>query len=184
MFPLSKRKLIRGAMAHIKAGLGAGADYEAVYTGFKIPFDGIAKKYHGTEGGNWLRVTRPNGDQIELAHLSEYQVSDGTVKEGQNGGITGNTGSITTGPHLHIQIIRSGKRLDPEKYDWGDSKLNDGTMNYYIERPSKIDPAKTEIGVAIDQGEQTTILWATDEAWGDQMSKHFKPSGVYKIIKK
>lgn len=128
MFPLSKRKLIRGAMAHIKAGLGAGADYEAVYTGFKIPFDGIAKKYHGTEGGNWLRVTRPNGDQIELAHLSEYQVSDGTVKEGQNGGITGNTGSITTGPHLHIQIIRSGKRLDPEKYDWGDSKLNDGTM--------------------------------------------------------
>ena len=129
MFPLAERILIRGCQAHIKAGLGCGGDYRAVYTGFKIPFDGVAFKFKESGGGNWLRITRPNGDRIELAHLSEYHVSNGKVAEGQNGGITGNTGTITTGPHLHIQIFdKKGKRLDPEKYDWGDSKLNDGTM--------------------------------------------------------
>lgn len=119
MFPLAKRQLIRGCSAHVAAGLGCGADYTAVYDGFKIPFDGVARRYHGSEGGNWLRITRANGDRIELAHLSAYLVSNGNVREGQNGGITGNTGSITTGPHLHIQIFnKAGVRLDPEKYNW------------------------------------------------------------------
>lgn len=58
------------------------------------------------------------------------------------------------------------------------------SMPYYIERPSKIDPSKTEVGIAIDQGEQTTILWATNEAWGDQLSKHYLPQGVFKVTPK
>lgn len=119
MFPLKKRQLIRGANAHVKAGLGIGADYVANYDMFYIPFDGVVETYYGKEGGNWLRLTRPNGDKIEFAHLSQYAARDGAVKEGQPGGVTGNTGSITTGPHLHIQIFnKQGKRLDPETYPW------------------------------------------------------------------
>lgn len=57
-------------------------------------------------------------------------------------------------------------------------------MTYYVERPSEIDPSKVEIGIATDYGEETIIRWATDPAWGDQMSKHFKPTGVYKILPK
>lgn len=125
MFPLQKRTLIRGAAAHVTAGLGIGADYVAEYAPFVIPFTGRVETYFGPEGGNWLRLTRSNGDKIELAHLSKYEVKPGNATEGQIGGVTGNTGSITAGPHLHIQIInRASKRLDPETYDWGKESMN------------------------------------------------------------
>lgn len=128
MFPLKQRILIRGAQGHLNAGLGIGADYRANHVPFVIPFDGVVSTYWGDEGGNWLRLTRPNGDKIELAHLSQYAVNSGRVKEGQAGGVTGNTGSITDFPHLHIQIIdKNGKRLDPETYNWN-SSLNNGDM--------------------------------------------------------
>ncbi len=119
MFPLKDRKLIRGFQAHINAGLGGAADYKANYVPFVIPFDGKVETYWGDEGGNWLRLIRDNGDRIELAHLSKYAIKSGQAKEGQPGGITGNTGSITDYPHLHIQILNNkGQRLDPETYNW------------------------------------------------------------------
>jgi hypothetical protein len=132
MFPLQKRILIRGAAAHVKAGLGIAADYVADYMPFSIPFSGKVETYYGIEGGNWLRLTRPNGDKIELAHLSKYQVKNGNAVEGQLGGITGNTGAITTGAHLHIQIFnKSGKRLDPETYNWNSSLKQDNMFRTY-----------------------------------------------------
>lgn len=120
MFPLKQRILIRGAQGHLNAGLGIGADYRANYVPFVIPFDGVVSTYWGNQGGNWMRITRPNGDKIELAHLQSYAVKSGKVKEGQAGGVTGNSGGVTDFPHMHIQILdKNGKRLDPEKYDWG-----------------------------------------------------------------
>lgn len=125
MFPLKERILIRGAQGHLNAGLGIGADYRAKYVPFVIPFDGVVSTYWGKEGGNWLRLTRPNGDKIELAHLQSYAVKSGSAKEGQAGGVTGNTGAITDFPHLHIQIIdKNGKRLDPEQYNWETKMTN------------------------------------------------------------
>lgn len=119
MFPLKERILIRGAQGHLNAGLGIGADYRAKYVPFVIPFDGVVSTYWGKQGGNWLRLTRPNGDKIELAHLQSYAIKSGQAKAGQPGGVTGNTGEVTDFPHLHIQIIdKNGKRLDPEKYNW------------------------------------------------------------------
>jgi hypothetical protein len=136
MFPLKQRTLIRGAAAHVKAGLGIAADYVADYVPFVIPFDGKVETYFGPEGGNWLRLIRPNGDKIELAHLSKYSIKNGQAKAGQTGGVTGNTGSITTGPHLHIQIFnKAGKRLDPETYNW-----EEGNMNQAVVVKSKNSP--------------------------------------------
>ncbi len=119
MFPLKQRKLIRGWDAHIAAGLGGAADYEANFITDYVPFDGVLQNYYGPEGGYWCRLTRANGDKIEMAHHSKYLRSNGDAKSGQEMAITGNSGTITTGPHLHIQIIGpDGKRKDPEKYDW------------------------------------------------------------------
>jgi hypothetical protein len=121
MFPLQQRKLIRGASAHIAAGLGAAADYQANYVDLFLPFDGRIERFGGPsfEGGYWLRLIRPNGDKLEFAHLSKYLVANGTYKAGTLVAHTGNSGTITSGPHLHVQIFNSaGKRLDPEKYDW------------------------------------------------------------------
>lgn len=123
MFPLKQRKLIRGCQAHINAGLGCGIDWVAVYVDLFSPFDGVIETFYGKQGGNWIRLIRPNGDRIEFAHLSKYIIKSGSVKAGQLIAVTGNTGSITTNPHLHCQIFRDGKRLDPDRYNWEESVI-------------------------------------------------------------
>lgn len=122
-FPLKKRRLIRGCAAHKAAGLSCGADYEAKYEPVYSPEKGkVLKRYYGNEGGNWLWIEGVSGRVWEFAHLSSYKVKQGdTVKAAQEIAISGNTGKITTGPHLHLQIIKPGyggnpssPRLDPE----------------------------------------------------------------------
>lgn len=129
MFPLKEQKLIRGCQAHINAGLSCGADYRANYVPLYAPFPGKIETYWGNEGGNWLRLITDNGDRLEFAHLSKYNQTSGRVSMGEQIAVTGNTGSITSGPHLHIQIFRNGKRLDPEKYDWGSLLLKENDMH-------------------------------------------------------
>ncbi len=124
MFPLKTRKLIRGAAAHVKAGLGIAADYQANYVPLYTPFAGKIETYWGHDGGNWLRLIRPNGDRLEFAHLSKYLQTGGTVSEGEQIAVTGNTGAITDYPHLHVQIFKDGKRFDPEAYQWTPMQMN------------------------------------------------------------
>jgi len=129
MFPLRKRYLIRGAKEHVAAGLGVGADYKTtgIWLGdypswakkyLRAPYGGLATVVWGDEGGLWIKVKRRNGDIIEMAHNTKAYVKTGAhLKQGQRIGLTGNTGKITTGSHLHIQCFdKSGKRLDPVKY--------------------------------------------------------------------
>lgn len=132
MFPLKRRILIRGATAHQNAGLGVAADYVAVYEPLAAAFAGELSvpypRYRWTprppfrregQGGIWLRLARENGDRLEFAHLSKI-LRIGRVEEGDIIATTGNTGSVTTGPHLHVQIFDSrARRLDPEMYGWG-----------------------------------------------------------------
>jgi len=111
--------MIRGCQAHINAGLGCGTDHVASYVDLLAPFTGdTISTFQGTQGGNWLRLTRPNGDVIEFAHLDRYIKKSGTTKMGEVLAITGNTGQVTTGPHLHTQIFRNGQRIDPDTYVW------------------------------------------------------------------
>jgi murein DD-endopeptidase MepM/ murein hydrolase activator NlpD len=119
MFPLKIRKLTYSAQYHIEHGKGIGADYDANYVELYAPFNGNCSLNWGPEGGWWWKVTRENGDRIECAHLSQGNIKTGPVKMGQLVAITGNTGALTSGPHLHIQIFnKAGQRIDPEKYDW------------------------------------------------------------------
>jgi hypothetical protein len=159
MFPLKKRELIRGFQAHVKAGLGGAADYKANYEDLFLPFDGQVETYYGKQGGNWLRLIRDNGDRIEFAHLSKYLIKPGYHTEGTKAAITGNTGQITTGPHKHIQIVRNGKRLDPETYDWNPKPM--------IEYPLTI-----KIRLVINQPQWETILAKTTEIqeWYERFS--------------
>jgi len=121
-FPLDQRILTRGAAAHVAAGLGAACDYRADHVPFFAPCEGTV--YHFGDptngGGYWMGFRRGDGVKLELAHLSRRDVPNGaTVREGQHCGITGNTGTITSGPHLHLQIIEpNGHRIDPELLNW------------------------------------------------------------------
>lgn len=124
MFPLKEKKVIRGCKAHINASLGCATDYVADYVELYSPCDGTVETYKGTQGGNWLRLITDDY-KIEFAHLSQYVVKSGKVKEGQLLAITGNTGSITTGPHLHVQIFKDGRRIDPETFMWDTVDMTD-----------------------------------------------------------
>lgn len=77
-------------------------------------------------GGKSVTVEyqRENGDKVQLSylHLSKIDVKVGdAVNAGQNLGVTGNTGTRTTGEHLHLsvkQIAADGtaRDLDPAAY--------------------------------------------------------------------
>ncbi len=115
-FPLVKRKVILDAKGHVAQGRGIATDYEANYQALYAPFTGTIQVYTGPEGGNWLRLTRANGDIIEFAHLSKYINTSGVAIEGEKIAVTGNSGAITSGPHLHVQITVKGQRVDPDRY--------------------------------------------------------------------
>lgn len=113
-FPLKERILHRGCAEHKVAGLGCAADYEAVFVDLYSPVDGSIFLFDEPQGGHWIRVTDATGRKWEMAHLSERYVKTGeNVKRGQKIGKTGNTGTVTTGPHLHLQIIQGSTRIDP-----------------------------------------------------------------------
>lgn len=79
-----------------------------------------------TPGGKSVTVeyNRENGDKVQISycHLNSTGVSVGdTVNAGQQIGVSGNTGTRTTGPHLHFgvkQINPDGNRrdIDPAAY--------------------------------------------------------------------
>jgi murein DD-endopeptidase MepM/ murein hydrolase activator NlpD len=71
--------------------------------------------FAGSQGGygNMVVVESEHGVKTRYAHLSEMGVKKGEeVSQGQEIGKVGETGRAT-GPHLHLEMERSGKLLDP-----------------------------------------------------------------------
>ena len=65
--------------------------------------------------GNYIIVSHSSSLTSVYAHLSKILVNEGdSVKGGQKIGLSGSTGMVT-GPHLHFEIRRNGKPLDPER---------------------------------------------------------------------
>lgn len=62
-----------------------------------------------------MKITIDHGNEYKTvyAHMSEIKVSEGDeIKAGDIIGLSGNTG-MSTGPHLHFEVQRYGKDLDP-----------------------------------------------------------------------
>lgn len=69
----------------------------------------------GWSGGYGLAVTIDHGGGLETryAHLSRLEVAAGEdVEAGERIGLVGSTGR-STGPHLHYELRRSGRPIDP-----------------------------------------------------------------------
>ena len=77
-------------------------------TSGKVIFSGQQNGY-----GNTVIVEGHGGVKVRYAHLEKLEVATGTeIAKGQEIGLAGSTGR-STGPHLHVEIEKNGKAIDP-----------------------------------------------------------------------
>jgi len=73
--------------------------------------------YAGKKGGYGLlvEVRHPNGFRTRYAHLSRIHVKNGQRLQQQD--LIGRVGSsgLATGPHLHYELIKNGRHIDPQQ---------------------------------------------------------------------
>lgn len=99
-----------------------GIDFaRALGTKVYAPTDSVVyNTSSGGKGGNTLRLILPSGEYIGLAHLqTEPKFKKGErLEKGQVIAYVGNTGSHTTGPHLHLSYKKTplGAFHDPLKF--------------------------------------------------------------------
>ncbi|MDA9556951.1 M23 family metallopeptidase [Vibrio sp.] len=69
--------------------------------------------------GNYLTVRHTFGFMTSFAHLESFTAKRGQfIKKGEQIATCGNTG-ISTGPHLHYEVLFLGQRIDPKhSMDW------------------------------------------------------------------
>ena len=112
----------------VKGGLSSGFDYESKHYGVDIAMPENSPVHSISEGivvfAEWTSET---GFVIILEHLngltSIYKHNSSIIKTqgdrietGEIIAFTGNTGSLTTGPHLHFELWFQGEPVDPESY--------------------------------------------------------------------
>lgn len=74
----------------------------------------------GYEGSYGYRIVIDHGDgyMTSYNHLSTIFETGGFVTAGTNIGLSGNTGN-TTGPHLHLEVLKDGQFVNPAGWLWG-----------------------------------------------------------------
>lgn len=93
------------------------------------PGDGVIT-FVGNNGGygKVIRITHGYGYETIYGHLSKYKVKKGQkVKRGDIIALTGNSGSLSTGPHLHYEVRHNGVCLNPRNFIFEDLKLFENT---------------------------------------------------------
>lgn len=98
-------------------GTHTGVDYAVVVgTQVKSAITGtvIEVQKNNASFGNFVRIK--NSDIVTTyAHCSTIKVKEGDkVKQGDIIALSGNTGK-TSGPHLHFEVKKDGRLIDPEK---------------------------------------------------------------------
>lgn len=77
----------------------------------------VERAWNSASFGNAVIIDHGNGIKTLYAHCKEIKVSEGdNIKRKQNIALMGNTGSYSTGTHLHVELIINGKKYDPEPF--------------------------------------------------------------------
>lgn len=148
-----------------------GVDYKAsTGTPLFAPFNGVVTwEGYGTQGGNTIHFKPDNQNiVIRFMHLLEFKVGQVRVSEGELIALCGNTGSASTGSHLHLDISKGSVNyndfnnfINPETFNWGGVSMNGlklfdnngqvwavfDNKQFYVEDPKSIE------GLSIVKGE-------------------------------
>lgn len=108
--------------------LHRGVDYAAPYG---APIRAVSDGYVALAGraggyGNQVRISHSSGLGTSYSHMSRIAVSPGTrVLQGQVIGYVGSTG-LSTGPHLHFEVVRAGQVVNPRSVSFASTSLLSG----------------------------------------------------------
>jgi murein DD-endopeptidase MepM/ murein hydrolase activator NlpD len=125
-FPLSGKKFVTPVRGTVSSGFGKrnGRMHEGIDIlapgGTKVRAAGYGVVVYAGKGmrgyGNAIVLDHGDGITTLYGHLRSYRVQSGdVVAAGSVIGAVGDTGNATT-THLHFEIRRNGKEVDPEKY--------------------------------------------------------------------
>tara|TARA_B100001173_G_scaffold99286_1_gene85748 strand:+ start:84 stop:1379 length:1296 start_codon:yes stop_codon:yes gene_type:complete len=99
-------------------------------------------------GGNCVKLKHNSTYQTVYAHMSKFGrgIKKGVrVKQGQIIGYVGSTG-LSTGPHLHYEVIENGKKINSQKLKLPSGKILKGNLRKKFEvKKIKIDVLKSEL---------------------------------------
>ena len=99
-------------------------------------------------GGNCVKIKHNSIYQTVYAHMSKFGrgIKKGVrVKQGQIIGYVGSTG-LSTGPHLHYEVIENGKKINSQKLKLPSGKTLKGEQrNEFEVSKIKIDVLKSEL---------------------------------------
>ena len=99
-------------------------------------------------GGNCVKIKHNSIYQTVYAHMSKFGrgIKKGVrVKQGQIIGYVGSTG-LSTGPHLHYEVIENGKKINSQKLKLPSGKILKGNLRKTFEvNKIKIDVLKSEL---------------------------------------
>lgn len=100
------------------AGVHKGVDFAAAEgTPIRVTAPGIVESVRLDEYlGKIVTIKHPQGFKTRYGHCSQILVTkDEHVHRGQSIAMVGNTGR-SSAPHLHYEIIKNGKQVDPLQY--------------------------------------------------------------------
>ena len=144
----------------------------------KHPIDGYNKMHRGTDfaaplgtpimasdngiilkaswcggGGNCVKIKHNSTYSTVYAHMSKFASGvkkNVRVKQGQIIGFVGSTGK-STGPHLHYEIIKNGKKINSQKLKLPSGKILTGENRKLFEvEKIKLDVMKSELILGIN----------------------------------
>ena len=98
-------------------------------------------------GGNCVKIKHNSTYSTVYAHMSKFaRIKEGQrVKQGQIIGYVGSTG-MSTGPHLHYEVIENGKKINSQKLKLPPTKsLKGKNRNLFEIEKIKIDVMKSEL---------------------------------------
>ncbi|MBI1329187.1 MAG: peptidoglycan DD-metalloendopeptidase family protein [Alphaproteobacteria bacterium] len=116
--------------------------------------------------GNYVKVQMPNGYATAYGHLSRFAagIRQGThVRQGQIIAYSGNTG-MSTGPHLHYEIVINGNQVNPLKVKVATGrKLNGKDLKTFMATRAGIDGKLASMPLETKLADNTADLRAAKD---------------------